>query len=502
MSNIRVRFAPSPTGYLHIGGARTTLFNWLYAKHHKGTFVLRIEDTDEVRSTNDSVYAIVDSLHWLGLHWDEGPEPSQYVKDVQFKVRHDAAHAPYFQMERHAAGVYKKYVDELLKADKAYKCYCSKDDLDAMRRQAQLEKRPPLYDRRCSRLSDAQRAANETAGKPFSIRIRMPEDGVTIVEDQIRGNVEFDNRLQQDLVIVKTTGGPTYNFACVIDDHLMGMTHVIRGDEHLSNTPSQIVTYRALGWEPPKFAHLSMILGPDKTKLSKRHGATSVTEYRDNGYLPEALRNYLALLGWATADSQDIFAPEELVEKFSIERCQKNPAVFDSEKLKWMNGEYLRKLSPKDLFEKAKPFLEKAGLMGENPEMLFKAVAIEQEKYKLLSEIPGLIDFFFRDVVFDEKSVEKVLLKEGAAVVLEKLAKDLAGLADWKEPALEARIRAFCDTNGYKPGQVFHPIRVAVSGRQQGPTLFGMLELLGKDKVIARADAARAMILSKTAKAS
>ncbi|MBI3298991.1 MAG: glutamate--tRNA ligase [Elusimicrobia bacterium] len=482
---VRVRFAPSPTGYLHIGGARTALFNWLLARRMKGTFVLRIEDTDEVRSTPDSVNAIVDSIRWLGLDWDEGPTTPKAGGGYESK----GPHSPYFQMERQE--IYRKYAGQLLSEAKAYKCYCTKDELDAIRRQAQLEKRPPRYDGRCRHLTEAQRADLEAKGRTASVRLRMPDEGATVVHDIVRGDVSFENSLQQDFVIVKTAGGPTYNFACVVDDHLMGITHVTRGDEHLSNTPSQIQLYFALGWEPPIFAHLSMILGPDGQKLSKRHGATSVLEYRDQGYLPETMRNYLALLGWSTKDSQQLFAPGELESKFDLAGCQKNPATFDTVKLKWMNGEYIRARSASALLDDAWPFVEAAGLGGVARDRLTAAVALEREKVKLLSEVPALVDFFFKEVEYQPKAVEKVLKKEGAGKVLEGLGVALAGLEDFREKPLEERIRRFCDENGLKPGQVFHPIRVAVSGRTEGPTLFGMIELLGKAEVLKRLQAAR-----------
>src|SRR6185436_12655980 len=347
----RVRFAPSPTGFLHIGGARTALFNYLFARRHKGVFILRIEDTDEVRSTRDSVDAILESMAWLGLAWDEGPvfEPGLTGEDWKEK----GGFTPYFQMRR--VEHYKKFISQLLDKEQAYPCFCTPEELDAMRRQAQLEKRPPRYDGRCRHLNDAQRKAAEAKGRKASIRFKMPEGGATVVRDLIRGEVSFENKLLQDFVIQKTAGGPTYNFACVVDDHLMEISHVIRGDEHLPNTPSQLQLYNALGWKPPEFAHLSMILGPDGAKLSKRHGATSVLEYRTQGFLPETMRNYLALLGWATPDSQQLFEAEELIAKFDLAGCQKNPATFDPQKLLWMNGTNIRKMSPEKLLEEAGP---------------------------------------------------------------------------------------------------------------------------------------------------
>lgn len=476
---IRTRFAPSPTGFLHIGGARTTLFNWLFARRHKGAFVLRIEDTDEVRSTPESVSAILDSIRWLGLDWDEGPIGADSDR---------GPYAPYYQMKR--VHIYKEYLDRLLKDGKAYYCYCTKEELDEMRRFAQLEKRPPRYDGRCRRLSEARRKALEEQGRKASVRFRMPEEGTTVVRDLVRGEVAFENKLQQDFVIWKSTGGPTYNFACVIDDHLMEITHVTRGDEHLSNTPSQLQLYAALGWAPPEFAHLSMILGPDGAKLSKRHGATSVLEYRDQGYLPEAMCNYLALLGWSTTDSQQLFSPEELIAKFDLKGCQKSPATFDNQKLLWMNGEYLRKTPMPKLVELAKPFIQKRGLVVDGGPSLEKTMALEHEKYKLLSDVPGLIDFFYKPVEYTQKAKEKVLAGPGTRGILLELAEALRDYEPFEATALEARIRRFCEEKGLKAGQVFHPIRAACTGRTEGPTLFLMLEVMGRKTVLERLKAA------------
>ena len=483
--NVRTRFAPSPTGFLHIGGARTALFCWLFARHNKATFILRIEDTDEVRSTRESVDAILQSMSWLGLDWDEGPLLTKREEGWDEK----GSHGPYFQMKR--TEHYRRYVKQLVDEGKAYPCYCAAEEIDAMRKLAESEKRNFRYDRRCRGLTADQRKEREAAGKKFSVRFKMPEDGETIVSDGIRGEVHFDNKLRQDLVIQKTSGVPTYNFANVIDDHMMEVTHVVRGDEHLNNTPEQLQMYKALGFEPPKFAHLSMILGPDGAKLSKRHGATSVLEYRDQGFLPETMRNYLALLGWSTPESQQLFTQEELVAKFGLEGCQKNPATFDNAKLLWMNGEYIRHSPVDRLIAQAKPFLDKAGLGDVDANRLATAVKLEQEKAKLLSDIPGLVEFFFREPVYDPKALDKVLKVPGAELVLSDLEQHLSGIQDFTEKNLEAEIRKFCDSTGRKTGQVFHPIRVAVSGKTTGPTLFGMLELLGKAAVISRLKAAQ-----------
>jgi len=498
-STARVRFAPSPTGFLHIGGARTTLFNFLFARRCKGTFILRIEDTDEVRSTHESVDAILESLSWLGLDWDEGPV---FEAGSSGEWREKGGHGPYFQMRR--VEQYRKYVDQLLKESKAYPCYCTPEELDAMRRQAQLEKRPPRYDGRCRSLTHKQRGELETQGRKPSIRFRMPDEGTTSVLDVVRGEVHFENRLLQDFVIQKTAGGPTYNFACVVDDHLMEISHVIRGDEHLPNTPSQLRLYEGLGWDRPPhklpvFAHLSMILGPDGTKLSKRHGATSVLEYKNQGYLPETMRNYLALLGWATSDSQQLFEPRELIEKFDLAGCQESPATFDPKKLEWMNGVYIRNMDPeqqepKRLLAAAAPFLKSAGLGGVPQDDLLRALALEREKVKLLTEVPRLVDFFFKDVAYDPKAVQKTLSAPEAPAVLEGLAAVLKDQSPFSEKPLEESIRRFCQERGLKPGQVFHPLRVAVSGRTEGPSLFAMLEVLGKEKVLDRLAAAKKLV--------
>ncbi len=474
----RVRFAPSPTGYLHIGGLRTALFNYLFAKKTGGTFILRIEDTDEERSTQESVKAIFEGLTWAGLKWDEGP-----FQDGTFK----GEHSPYFQAQRADQGLYKKYIDYLLEKDLAYKCYCTPEELEEMRQQAAREHRPPRYPGKCRNLTKEQQAELEAQGKKYVIRFKMPTEGETVFNDLIRGEVRFANKDLYDLVIQKTSGYPTYNFACVIDDHLMGMTHVIRGDDHISNTPAQIQIYKALGWEHPIMAHLSMIHGPDGTKLSKRHGDTSVLEYKKQGFLPQALINYLALLGWSTSDSQQIFAKGELEQKFDIEGCQKSPAVFDTVKLTWMNGDYIRQLSPKELYDAAKPFIDEAGIAKNiDEETLTKVILLEQEKYKTLKEIPGLIEFFFNPVKYEEEAINKVFKVPTAKQAIELMIEKYKAVQSFDATTLEQVARQAAKENGLKAGQVFHPLRVAVSGRTNGPTLFKMLEYLGKDLVLQR----------------
>lgn len=482
----RVRFAPSPTGHLHIGGARTALFNYLFAKRYGGTFILRIEDTDELRSTGESVNSIYESMKWLGLNWDEGAMPDGSEK---------GSFGPYVQSAREAAGVYKKYAEELLKSGKAYHCYCTPAELEEMRKEDQSGKCRQKYGGRCRNLTGAQKKEFEAQGRKPVIRFRMPDDGVTGWHDLIHQDVKFENKLLYDFIMMKASGYPTYNFACVIDDHLMEISHVIRGDDHISNTPLQINIYQAFGWKTPELAHLSMILGPDGTRLSKRHGATSVGEYRSQGYLPRTMRNYLALLGWSTADSQQLFKEGELEEKFDLKGCQKSPAIFDPVKLNWMNGEYIRGYSKEQLLELAGPFIKEAGLPVEKSRVpLVDIVALEQEKYKLLGEIPARIEFFFSDVKYDPDAVEKTLKTPEAAKILEGIKEAYASLDQFKEAEIEASTRAFAKANAFKAGQVFHPVRVAVSGRTEGPTLFRMIEYLGREEVLKRLARAAALV--------
>ncbi|AKL98616.1 glutamate--tRNA ligase [Endomicrobium proavitum] len=479
-TNIRVRFAPSPTGDLHIGGVRTALFNWLFASKG-GKFILRIEDTDEARSTDASVQVILDAMKWLGLNWDEGPgnEPEKY--------------APYYQMKRKTAGIYQKYADELIAKGLAYPCYCTPEEVDQMRKDAQAQKLPPKYNGKCRNLTPEQRKQKEAEGRTAVIRFKMPSDGKIILNDLIRGSVEFDNATLDDFVIMKANGVPTYNFACVIDDYLMEMTHVLRGDDHISNTPRQIHLYNALGWQMPKFAHMAMILGPDGARLSKRHGHTSVLEYRNEGYLPEALLNYLALLGWSTEDSQQIFTIAQLKEKFSIDRCGTSPSTFDPAKLLWLNGEKIREKSVTEVFNLFIDWLKYTNnekiIEGWNIELLKKAITLEHEKIKLLKDIPSLVDFFFvKDVEFQEEAVKKVFekSKETAGVVLKESAQKLPIQADFSADALEKFARDLAAEKGIGTGKVFHPIRVAISGRTQGPSLFHMMEVMGKEEVVKR----------------
>ncbi len=479
--SVRVRFAPSPTGFLHIGGARTALFNWLFARHMKGQFILRIEDTDEVRSTTESVKAIFDGLRWMGLDWDEGPASETDTEDCQ------GDYGPYYQIQR--AELYKKYISELIAQGRAYPCYCTPEEVQKMRDKALAEKRTPKYDGTCRNLTTAQREARSAVGSS-SVRFKSPVEGVTQFNDIIHGPLTFENAQIEDFVIQKTSGIPTYNFACVIDDHEMCISHVIRGDDHMSNTPRQILVYQALGWLMPQFAHLSMIMGSDGTRLSKRHGATSVQEYETAGFLPEAVRNYLALLGWATEDSQQLFKPEKLIEKFSLERCGKSPCTFDPVKLEWMNGEYIRNIQSADLTSRAMPYIQKAGFLeGKEEERhseIETVVALEQEKFKLLTDVPDRIKIFFTDVEYDAESVEKTLKKPDVIDILKDVIYEFEPINIFNAEFTERACKEAAKKRDVKNGAIYHPVRVSVSGRTQGPSLFHMLEILGKEKVLSR----------------
>jgi glutamyl-tRNA synthetase len=469
---VRVRFAPSPTGHLHVGGARTALFNWLFARNQGGVFVLRIEDTDKLRSTEESTGGILSSLHWLGLDWDEGPGVG-------------GEYEPYFQMQR--IPFYQAAKEQLLETGKAYHCYCTQEELKSRRQAALAEGRPPGYDRRCRHLSSRERAALEAEGKKPAVRFAMPMEGETVVHDLIRGDVHFANDQLDDLVIMKADGTPTYNFAVVVDDTLMRISHVIRAEDHLANTPRQIRIYEALDYALPRFAHVSMILGEDGARLSKRHGATAVGEYRGAGYLPEAMFNFLTLLGWAYDDKTELMSRDEIIERFTLEKANPSPAVFSKDKLDWMNGVYIRGLAEDDLARRLLPFLENAGLEADE-DTVRRLVPLIQERIKLLSDAAELVDFFFTEKITYEP---KLLMgkKMGASDSLNALRRALQALEEvpsFEESALEAVLRALVDELGVKAGQLFGIIRVAVTGKTVAPPLFGTLSVLGRERVLAR----------------
>jgi glutamyl-tRNA synthetase len=476
---IRVRFAPSPTGSPHIGNIRTAIFDWLYARHTDGKFILRIEDTDQARYVEGALDEMMNDLRWMGMQWDEGPEAGGEV-------------GPYFQSER--LDIYKKYADQLIAEGKAYKCYCTSERLTEMREAQQAAGKPTGYDRRCRNLSDAERAELEAAGGPYVVRFAMPESGTSSYFDVVRDSeLSFDNSLQDDFVMLKSDGFPTYNFASVIDDHLMEISHVFRGEEYISSMPKYIYLYAALGWEQPVWVHVPLILGPDKSKLSKRHGAVNFSSYIEEGYLPEAMINYLALLGWSAGEDRDLYSVDDLVERFDIKGIINHPAIFDSAKLLWMNGVYIRQSSIERLTELCLPYLAKAGLEPDafDPGYVRKVIGLVQERLKLLSEVAEMTEFFFKDdLTFEQKGIDKWLAKPETPAVLEHVAERLEALPDWSVEALEATVREAGAEVGAEGGKVIHPVRVSVTGRTTGPGLFETMEALGREKVVARLRAA------------
>jgi glutamyl-tRNA synthetase len=490
----RVRFAPSPTGFLHVGGARTALFNWLFARRYGGVFVLRIEDTDVERSSPEMVDGILDGLRWLGLDWDEGPKVG-------------GPHAPYFQsgrIERHRA-LGARFVRE----GHAYYCYCTPDELNAKRLAAEHRGEGWQYDRTCSRLSAAEIAARERGGMPRAVRFRVP-DGRMRFEDLVHGAIEFDGAHIEDFVILRSDGNPTYHLSVVSDDIDMAITHVVRGDDHISNTPKQILLYQAAGAEVPKFAHVPLILGPDKKRLSKRHGATSVMEYARQGYLPEAMINFLALLGWSpgrpasraagSADrDRELFSRDELVEAFALEGISGGNAVFNPEKLDWFNQQHLMLLAPDDLARRVKPSFEAAGLWHDdlltNRHAWFYAVLeLFKLRVKRLDDFVAQSRFLFIDNLgdgdYDEAAVEKYLRIAGMDEHLTALAAAFNELADFDAESIEQALRHTADVRGVKAASLIHAVRVAVTGKSVSPGLFEVLSLLSRERVRIRLQAA------------
>jgi len=473
---IRVRFAPSPTGMLHVGGARTALFNWLFARHCGGTFILRIEDTDRARFDARALDDITASLRWLGLPWDEGYEVGGPC-------------GPYVQSERTA--LYRQHAQQLLDSGHAYKCYCTPERLAAARDQQQRDGSAPGYDRACRELGADARAALDAAGAPCVIRFRMPLDGATTFADAIRGDISYPNAQQDDFVLLKSDGFPTYHLANIVDDHLMQISHVLRGDEWIPSTPKHVQLYAAFGWQPPVFAHLPVILAPGGGKLSKRHGAAAVCEYRALGYLPDALVNFLALLGWAVSSDNEIVPRAQMVKEFTIEGINKTGAQFDHEKLNWMNGAYIRQLPLAEFIQAATPFLTNAGVLkgDEDRAHVAQVLQLMQERVHLLADAPSACGFFFADTLdYDPQAVKKVLQKEGVRAHLQAVRDVLAGVPDDQFDAahLEAVLQAYLTRSGQPLKNVVHPLRVAVTGRAASPGIFETLVAIGKTRVVQR----------------
>ena len=478
--SVRVRFAPSPTGYLHVGGARTALYNYLFARGQGGAFILRIEDTDAARSTPESLAAILDSLRWLGLTWDEGPGTG-------------GAHGPYFQAER--GEIYRRHARSLAESGRAYPCYCTAEELD-QRRQAQIARGDaPRYDGRCRALDAGGRARMEADGRTAALRFALPAAGETGWNDRVRGEVSFRNEVLDDFVMLRSDGLPTYNYACVVDDHEMEITHVIRGDDHISNTPRQLLLYQAAGWTPPEFAHVPMILGEDGTRLSKRHGATSVAAYRELGYVPEGLVNFLALLGWAYDGQRELFTLAEMEKVFRLERVGSNPSIFNPQKLEWVNAQHLRMLPEADRVERVVRFLESRGydLSDRSSEWRTALVKALGERLKTLADAEAHSAFVLRDEIeVDPAAWNELLERTDVAPRLRRLHQTLAADEEFSLASLETRTRALSVELDIKAGELIGVMRIALTGRKVSPGIFEVMWLLGKQRTLERLDQAAA----------
>jgi glutamyl-tRNA synthetase len=460
MTQVRVRFAPSPTGFLHIGGVRTALFNWLFARQQKGIFILRIEDTDQSRSTDESIQAIVEGMKWVGLDWDEGP---------------------FRQTER--IDLYSSHAKQLLENGHAYWCACKAEELEARRKGAESKGLSPKYDGRCR-----DRGLTNPDGEA-ALRFKAPQEGETVVDDLIKGKIVFDRTVQDDLIILRSNGYPTYNFSVVVDDALMGITHVIRGDDHLTNTPRQIPIFEALGFPVPWFGHLPMILGSDKTRLSKRHGATSIMAYKDMGYLPDAMVNYLVRLGWSHGD-QELFTRQELIQKFSWKNVQTSAAVFNPEKLLWVNAEYIKISPPTQIAQALVPLLEAAGLTADvqavSADWLSQLIVLVKERAKTLVEMVDWVrPYFGQAATFDEEAAKK-FLTPAIAPILSKLLTRFEALPVFSKQTWETTFKQLVEEEGIKMGQLAQPVRVALTGRTASPGLFDVMEVLGQDRTLSR----------------
>jgi len=460
MTKVRTRFAPSPTGGLHIGGARTALFNWLLARHTQGVFILRIEDTDVARSTQESIQVILDVMTWLGMDWDEGP---------------------FYQTQR--ISFYQEAAEKLLKEGKAYRCYCTPEELETKREAAMKAGIKPKYDRTCLDRKSFP------PGRRSAIRFLSPDEGKTVVEDLIQGRVEFDNAELDDLIILRSNGLPTYNFSVVVDDATMGITHVIRGNDHLNNTPRQIQIYQALGNPTPKFGHVPMILGPDKKKLSKRHGAQSVMEYKKLGYLPQTVVNYLVRLGWSYGDQEE-FTREELIEKFSLEAVGRSAAAINPGKLDWLNAQYIKRIESEELVQRVQPFMEAKGYLNIPPDLLRKAVLSFRERVKTLVEMADLSEFYFcEEIAYDEKAAGKFLNQETMSM-LEQVITSLSYESILGKENVHRLIQELAERRGEPLVKIAQPIRVALTGRTVSPPIDEVIEVLGKTEVIKRLERA------------
>jgi glutamyl-tRNA synthetase len=482
---VRVRFAPSPTGYPHVGNIRTALFNWLFARHYGGKFIVRIEDTDIARKVEGAEKGILDSLRWLELYWDEGPDVG-------------GDYGPYYQSQR--LELYKEAAEKLVKQGDAYYCYCSPERLEAMRAEQVKRKQPPGYDRHCRELTPEQRTEKEAEGIIPVVRFKVPLEGQTRFKDLIYGDVVFENNTLDDFVLLKSDGYPTYHLANVVDDSAMEISHVIRAEEWVSSTPRHLLLYKALKLEPPEFVHHPMILGPDRAKLSKRHGSVSILDYRDQGYLAQTMFNFLALIGWSLDDKTEIIPRQALIDNFSLERIGKTGAIFNREKLDWMNGVYIRALKPEEFFEAAQPYLMTDVVTGEavieDEDYVRKVLPLVQERAKTMLEVVELTRFFFvKELEYDAQLlIGKKMDKESTAKALKAAQQKLEPLESFDAESLEGVLRPLAPELGLKTGQLFGVLRVAVTGQTAAPPLFETMAVLGRERSLKRITAALAKL--------
>ena len=473
---IRVRYAPSPTGHPHIGNIRTALFNWLFARNNGGDFIVRVEDTDQERLVPGAVDSILEGLDWLNIDWDEGP-------------RIGGPYGSYFQSER--LELYDEAANRLISQGDAYRCYCTKERLDEVRKERQSQKFDTSYDQHCRGLGKSELESLQQTDLNSVVRFAMPSEGITMVDDLIRGKVEWQNHLLDDFIILKSDGFPTYHLAVVVDDHCMDISHVLRAEEWLSSTPRHINLYRTLGFDPPKFGHLPMILGPDRSKLSKRHGATSILEYRDDGFLSDAVKNFMVLLGWSLDDHTEVMTNEFLVNNFELKRVGKPAAIFDIEKLQWMNGLYIRELTADQLVDNVMPFLERdldCGMLPVSRDYLLKIVPLIQERLKTLNDSADMISYFLEE--YPKYDLDALCGKGGDLDITRgflTLCSDLImQLDDFTGTELERTLRGACDNRGFAIRQAFGSLRVAITGRTATPPLFEIMEVMGRQRVIDR----------------
>jgi len=486
----RLRFAPSPTGFQHIGGFRTALFSWLYARHTGGSFILRIEDTDLARTVEGAVDFLLGGFEWLGMDIDEGPVEG-------------GPYGPYYQTQRKA--LYQQYAHQLIASGHAYRCYCTPERLAEMRKEQEAQKLPPRYDRRCRYLSEEERAANVAAGLKWVVRFAMPIEGETVVHDQLHGNIVFKNADLDDTVILKSDGLPTYHLGHIVDDHLMGITHVLRGDDWIPSAPRHVQIYQALGWEIPLLYHVPNVLGKDKRKLSKRHNAPAWTELKQQGYLPEAVFNFLALLGWSYDDKTELFTREELIRAFTLDRIGIAGGIYDPEKLTWMNGVYIRQLPLDELTHRTIPYLERPEIEGGLPDSIqrpldfaytARVLSLEQERLKTLGEAAHAVSFFYtEDLTYDTSLlIQKGMDAPRTHEALLQAYNVLSRIETWEHRVIEVPMRELAIELELKPGQLFGSIRVAISGRTATPPLFQMMEVLGRERTLRRIDQAIARL--------